>query len=151
MSKQPRSVQVVVFHEDSAGRVYLLLKRIAQYGGHWQTVTGSLETGETHLEAAQRESAEETGILATAEEFIDLHLVNTFQIAPEWLHRYPPGITRNEEVCFALRAPSRVISIEREEHEQYSWQPFEVALEMVYWESTRLALVAAETILRPGR
>jgi dATP pyrophosphohydrolase len=147
MSKQPRSAQVVVFHEDARGRSYLLLKRIARYGGHWQTVTGSLEPGETHLDAAERELLEETGIAARKEDFIDLHLVNTFQIAREWLHRYAPGITHNEEVCFAIRAHSLEVSLEAEEHEQYSWQPYARALNMIYWESTRRALAATEAVL----
>jgi len=148
MNKQPRSVQVVVFFEDSGVRTYLLLKRIAAYGGHWQTVTGSLEPGETHLAAAQRELAEETGIAAAQDGFIDLHLVNTFQIAPEWRHRYAPGITHNEEVCFAIEIHSREISMEPSEHEQYCWLEYEAALERAYWESTRRALAATKAVVR---
>jgi len=148
MSKQPRSVQVVVFSQAAGGRRYLLLKRIARYGGHWQTVTGSLEPGETHLAAAQRELAEETGIAAGRDEFIDLHLVNTFQIAPEWLHRYALGITHNEEVCFAVEAHGREISIEPAEHQQYCWLEYEAALERAYWESTRRALAATEALMK---
>lgn len=144
MSKQPRSVQVVVFHESDRGRTYLLLKRIAAYGGHWQTVTGSLEPGETHLEAARRELAEETGIAASPEDFIDLHLVNNFEIAPEWRHRFAPGVTHNEEVCFAVQAPNLDIRMEPGEHDQYCWREYEAALDMIYWESTRRALRATE-------
>jgi dATP pyrophosphohydrolase len=147
MSKQPRSVQVVVFREDAGLRRYLLLKRIARYGGHWQTVTGSLEPGETHLAAAERELFEETGIAARREEFIDLHLINTFQIAPQWLHRYPPGISHNEEVCFAIRVHNREVSLETEEHEQYCWPQYARAVEMIYWESTRRALAATEALV----
>jgi len=148
MSKQPRSVQVVVFFEDARSRGYLLLKRIAEYGGHWQTVTGSLEHGETHLAAAQRELAEETGIVADRAAFIDLHLINTFRIAPEWRHRYAPGITHNEEVCFALRAPGSEVTIGRAEHDDFAWRDYNAALEMIYWESTRRALTATESLLR---
>jgi len=151
MSKQPRSVQVVVFCKDAGGRTYLLLKRIARYGGHWQTVTGSLEPGETHLAAAQRELAEETGITASPAEFIDLHLVNTFQIAPQWRHRYAPGITHNEEVCFAIEIHSRKISMEPGEHEEYCWLEYETAMERAYWESTRKALAATEALMKGKR
>jgi dATP pyrophosphohydrolase len=146
MLKQPRSVQVVVFFEDPRGRVYLMLKRIGQYGGHWQTVTGSLEPGESHLAAARRELAEETGITAESGEFIDLHLVNTFQMAPEWRHRYAPEVTHNEEVCFAFAAPRREISIEPAEHDQYCWLEYDAALQIAYWDSTRCALAAAQSV-----
>jgi|SRR5215471_1514419 len=147
MPKQPRSVQVVVFFEDVGGRVYLMLRRIARYGGHWQTVTGSLEPDESHLAAARRELSEETGITADTKEFIDLHLVNTFQIAPEWRHRYAPEITHNEEVCFAFAATGREISMEPSEHDQYCWLEYQSAMQIAYWESTRLALAATEALL----
>jgi dATP pyrophosphohydrolase len=147
MNKQPRSVQVVVFAQGARGRNYLLLKRIARYGGHWQTVTGSLEQGETHLAAAQRELMEETGIGARREDFIDLRLTNTFEIAPEWRHRYAPGVTHNEEVCFALEGRECEIAVESDEHEQYAWRDYTAALEMVHWESTRRALRATEGLL----
>ena len=147
MPKQPRSVQVVVFFEHDGGRVYLMLKRIARYGGHWQTVTGSLEPGESHLDAARRELAEETGITAETGEFIDLHLINTFQIAPQWRHRYDPEVTHNQEVCFAFAAPLRQIAMEPSEHDQYCWLEYQSALQLAYWESTRLALAATEAAL----
>jgi dATP pyrophosphohydrolase len=146
MSKQPRSVQIVVFLEDAVPRLYLMLRRIAQYGGHWQTVTGSLEPGESHLAAARRELAEETGITAEANEFIDLHLVNTFQIAPQWRHRYAPEVTHNEEACFAIGAAVREISMEPAEHDQYCWLEYEAAIQIAYWESTRRALAATEAL-----
>ena len=146
MSKQPRSVQVVVFNETAGRRSYLMLKRIARYGGHWQTVTGSLEPGETHLAAAVRELAEETGIKAAPEEFINLQLVNRFEIAPEWRGRYAAGITHNEEVCFAISVLSRVIRMEPGEHKEYRWVEYGEAVEMAYWESTRRALVETEKV-----
>jgi dATP pyrophosphohydrolase len=147
MPKQPRSVQVVVFFEDAGSHVYLMLRRIARYGGHWQTVTGSLEAGESHLAAARRELAEETGITAETGEFIDLHLVNTFQIAPQWRHRYDPEVTHNEEVCFAFAASRRDISMEPSEHDQYRWLEYQAAIQIAYWESTRLAITATEAAL----
>jgi hypothetical protein len=37
--------------------------------------------------------------------------------------------------------------LDPEEHELYCWREYDLALEMIYWESTRRALTAAETIL----
>jgi len=42
----------------------LLIER-ADFAGHWQSVTGSQEPGETLVETATREVFEETGIDAT--------------------------------------------------------------------------------------
>ena len=140
--KQPRSVQVVVFAEGAEGREFLLLRRVASFGSFWQTVTGSLEQGETHEQAAIREVMEETGISAREEDLIDLGLVNTFEIPPPWRERYRPGVTQNEEVCFALKVGRVEPRIDPSEHDAFAWVSFEDALKMFYWESNRRAFSA---------
>ncbi len=142
--KQPRSIQVVIFAETPAERRYLLLRRIASQGGFWQSVTGSLEEGETHASAAVREVLEETGICSTEEELIDLGVLNTFEIAPQWRDRYAPGVTHNEELCFALKVRECEVKLDLLEHQAYTWEPFERAIKMLYWESTRRAFAAAQ-------
>jgi dihydroneopterin triphosphate diphosphatase len=152
--KQPRSVQVVVFAEGDGGREFLLLRRVASFGSFWQTVTGSLETGETHEQAAIREVMEETGIAAREEDLIDLGLVNTFEIPPPWRSRYEPGVTHNEEVCFALKVGRVEPRIDPAEHDAFAWVSFEDALKMFYWESNRRAFAALggifESVKRPA-
>ena len=140
--KQPRSVQVVIFAETSAERQYLLLKRVESHGGFWQSVTGSLEVGETHRQAAVREVLEETGFVAGEEDLIELGLVNTFEIAPQWRVRYAPDVTHNEEVCFALNVEQRDPRLDPLEHNAYSWESYDRAKEMLYWKSTRRAFAA---------
>jgi dATP pyrophosphohydrolase len=141
--KQPQSVQVVVFADEECGRRYLLLKRIESQGGFWQSVTGSLEDGETHRQAAVREVWEETGIRAREEEMIDLGLSNTFDIAPQWRVKYAPGVTQNTEVCFALRVRQCEIRIDSSEHDTSLWTAYESCIGMLYWESSKRAFVAA--------
>lgn len=140
--KQPRSVQVVIFSETGPERRYLLLRRIANHGGFWQSVTGSLEEGETHRQAAIREVLEETGFVASEEELIELGVINTFEIAPLWRAKYAPGVTHNEEVCFALKVKEREVRLYPLEHDAYVWEPYDRAVEMLYWESTRRAFAA---------
>ena len=143
--KQPRSVQVVIFAETSAQRKYLLLRRVASHGGFWQSITGSLEEAETHPQAASREVLEETGFVAREEELIDLGVVNTFEIAPQWRAKYAPGVTHNQEVCFALKVEEREVRVDPLEHDGYAWESYDRAIEMVYWESTRRALAATRS------
>lgn len=140
--KVPRSVQVVVYSETPQGREFLLLKRVDAQGGFWQSVTGSLEENETHAEAAVREIREETGILVDESELEELGLVNVFEIAPQWRHKYSPGTTHNEEVCLALRVNKRDIRIDASEHQEYRWVDFTTAIGLAYWSSTRKALMA---------
>jgi|GEM_PF-513444 len=140
--KQPRSVQVVVFAEDANRREYLLLRCVAMHGGFWQSVTGSLEGNETHAQAALREVSEETGIVAHASELVALDLINVFEIAPQWRVKYAPGVTHNEEVCFALRVEKRDIQLDSLEHDAYEWVDYDTAMQMLYWESNKRALIA---------
>lgn len=144
--KQPRSIQVVVFAEVTSERHYLLLKRGASHGGFWQSVTGSLEEGESHKQAAVREVLEETGISSREDQLIQLGLVNTFEIAPQWRTRYAPGVTHNEEVCFALRVTECEVRVDSTEHDAYAWETYERAVEMLYWESNKRAFAAARLI-----
>ena len=136
----------MIFADTPAERRYLLLRRIASQGGFWQSVTGSLEDGETHADAAVREVLEETGISSTVEELIDLALLNNFEIAPQWRDRYAPGVTHNEERCFALMVRECEVKLDILEHQAFAWEPYERAVKMLYWESTRRAFAAARLI-----
>lgn len=136
----------MIFAGSDRKRRYLLLKRIASYGGFWQSVTGSLEEDETHKRAAVREIQEETSISATEDDLIELGIVNTFEIAPQWRSRYEAGVTHNEEVCFALRIKERDIRLDPIEHESWCWVSYEQAMELLYWESNKRALIAANAL-----
>lgn len=148
--KEPRSIQVVIFTSEDSPREYLLLHRAPDCGGFWQSVTGSLEESESHLQAAAREVAEETGIAIGEGDLISLDLVNRFEIAAVWRSRYAPGITVNEEVCFALRVERCEIKIDPSEHDGYRWVTYEAACKMLYWESTKRAFIAAGQLQLPS-
>ena len=144
--KQPRSIQVVIFTGEAQDRRYLLLRRVASHGGFWQSVTGSLEGNETHRQAAVREVLEETGVNFDQEELIELGVVNTFEIAPQWREKYAPGVTRNEEVCFALKVRSTEVSLDPVEHDAFEWTGYDSAVEMLYWDSNKRALAAVRLL-----
>ena len=146
--KQPRSIQVVVFAESAEKRLYLLLRRVPSHGGFWQSVTGSLEDGETHLQAAVREVCEETGFSVQEHELIDLGLTNRFEIAEQWRPKYAPGVTHNEEVCFALPVHQASVDLDRLEHDEYVWVDYDAAAGMLYWESNRRTLAAVDGLSR---
>lgn len=145
--KLPRSVQVIIFTETTAHREFLLLKRIAHDMTFWQAVTGSLEEGEAHREAAVREVQEETGIICRDEDLIDLHLTNVFEIAPAWRAKFSPGTTHNEEVCFALKVERCEIQLDDREHIAYIWMDYETAISMLYWESNKKAFAVLKQLL----
>jgi dATP pyrophosphohydrolase len=115
--KTPVSVLVVI-HTPSLD--VLLLERAA-HPGFWQSVTGSLETGETPSQAAAREVAEETGLACTAADLRDWRLTNRFEIFPQWRARYAAGVTHNTEHVFSLCVPEQPITVAPDEHLGWRW------------------------------
>ena len=141
--KIPVSTLVVVYTETP--RV-LLIER-ADYAGHWQSITGSQEAGETLAETATRELLEETGIDAARYGGVeDWKLCNLYEIFPKWRHRYPPGTTHNMEHVFGLRMPAEIaIALAPEEHTAACWlAPVEAAERCFSWSNR-------EAILRLAR
>jgi len=113
--KRPESVLVVVYTQ--AGEVLLLRRRAP--ADFWQSVTGSLNDGETPAQAARRELVEETGLQAGPEA---TGVVNRYPILPEWRHRYASGVTENTEHVFGLAVPERFdVRLADHEHSEYCW------------------------------
>ncbi|HSG23657.1 MAG TPA: dihydroneopterin triphosphate diphosphatase [Azonexus sp.] len=137
--KQPVSVLVVIH---TAELNILLLERAA-HPGFWQSVTGSREGEEALVDTACREVQEETGIDATRFKLCNWQQTNTFEIFPEWRHRYAPGVTQNIEHIFSLEVPAmQPVSIAPGEHISYQWRPWQQAAELCFSWSNREAILA---------
>ena len=138
--KQPLSVLVLVHTQELD---VLLLER-ADYPAHWQSVTGSVEAGETLAHAAVRELAEETGIdAATYGGVLDWKRSNEFEIFPQWRGRYPPGTTHNTEHVFALEVPRPVpVTLAPREHLRCEWLPWREAAQKCFSWTNRAAIEA---------
>ena len=135
--KQPVSVLVVL--HDGNGNI-LLIER-ADRAGFWQSVTGSIEAGETLAQTARREVQEETGITLSDGQLHDWQQSRQYEIYPHWRHRYPPGITRNTEHVFSARiAPDTSIKLSKE-HTAYCWLERTDAAEKVFSPSNRQAIL----------
>ncbi|MDY0972640.1 dihydroneopterin triphosphate diphosphatase [Siccibacter turicensis] len=117
--KQPVSVLVVIYAEDTK-RVLMLQRR--DDPAFWQSVTGSLEAGETATQAAAREVKEEVAIDVADEQLrlVDCQRTVEFEIFTHLRHRYAPGITRNTEYWFRLALPHER-QIVFTEHLTYRW------------------------------
>ena len=139
--RRPESVLVVV-HTDNLD--VLLLKRVAPFS-FWQSVTGSLDPGESPAEAAKRELGEETG-LCDEGEMIDAGVPRRFTIDPRWLHKYAPGVTENLEYEWRYRLASPLpVRHDPEEHSEWRWVPVDAAIDLVWSWTNREALEALKT------
>jgi dATP pyrophosphohydrolase len=146
--KIPESVLVVIFTE---ALDVLLIRRAdgGDLGGeYWQSVTGSKDRPDEYLtDTAVREVWEETGIdcsTGSAHRSLlrDWGLVNVYDIYPQWLHRYAPGITRNTEHLFGLQvAMDCVIRLNPREHTAYQWLPYRDAADKCFSPSNAEAIL----------
>jgi dihydroneopterin triphosphate diphosphatase len=154
--KIPQSVLVVIH---TAKLDVLLIRRVLAGAGaasaseqgsaeFWQSVTGSKDAVEEDFrETAVREVQEETGIrcepgTALAAGLTDWGLENVYDIYPQWLHRYAPGVRRNTEHLFGLRLPRRVpIRLNPREHDAHQWLPWQEAAQRCYSPSNAEAIL----------
>lgn len=136
--KKPVSVLVVIH---TPALEVLLLER-AGHPGYWQSVTGSQEGEESLIDTARREVLEETGLDTRRYTLTDWQLTNTFEIFPEWRHRYAPGITSNREHVFGLMVPAPLpVSLAPGEHLAYRWLPWRQAANECFSWSNRDAIL----------
>ena len=137
--KIPESVLVVI-HTPSLD--VLLIER-ADNPGFWQSVTGSRDApDEPFLHTAMREVMEETGIKASAGQFIDWSVSNIYEIYPAWRGRYAPGVTRNTEHVFSLCVPRQsAITLSPREHIAHQWLPHLQAADQCFSPSNAEAIL----------
>ena len=127
--KTPVSALVLIHTSD----LQVLLLERADKAGFWQSVTGSLEAGETPRDAAIREVAEDTGLVATDYNFSDWQLSNVYEIYPHWRYRYAPEVTHNTEHVFGLELPAALpVQLSSAEHMRHEWIDWREAARRVF-------------------
>ncbi len=127
--KTPVSALILIHTAD----LQVMLMERADKPGFWQSVTGSLEVGETPTQAAIREVFEETGLDALQYDFQDWHMSNVYEIYPHWRYRYAPDVTQNTEHVFGLLLPATLpITLAPDEHIRYEWVDWREAAKRVF-------------------
>jgi 8-oxo-dGTP pyrophosphatase MutT (NUDIX family) len=146
-AKPRHSAGVAVVRETADGARFLLLRAYK----NWDFPKGIVESGENPLDAALRETREETGIsdleLAWGTEFVE-----TPPYAGGKIARYYVARTRNPNVTLSVNPV-----LGRPEHHEYRWVDLTEALaltvprlqKVVAWAAGKV--MAAATIARPSR
>jgi dihydroneopterin triphosphate diphosphatase len=111
---QANAVQVHVFRNKEGIHEFLSLQRAENaniYPGLWQVVTGWIEPGETALEAAIRETKEETG----------LSPINMWTLPYIAIYFAPKKNAINFSPVFAIEVSATVEAVLSDEHQDYVW------------------------------
>ncbi len=134
MPRSPFQVLVIPYLIEDHKALYACLKRSDD--GYWQFIAGGGENGETPIEAAIRETAEESGIETTAAilPLETLTMIPGSNVSDLW-----KDIPVIPEYTFAVPAYSRRLILS-EEHSEYCWCDYETARELLRWKSNRDAL-----------
>jgi lipoyl(octanoyl) transferase len=96
---------------------FLIIRRVPEDGGFWQPVTGTMEPGESSLETAIREIAEETGITEL------LHISEHIH-QNEWESDDHSG----RDFVHAVEVPLHAKVILSHEHDDHKWLSLEEAV-----------------------
>lgn len=151
--KIPQSVLVVI-HTQTLD-VLLIRRAVDAPDGQafWQSVTGSKDSPqEDWRDTAVREVWEETGICAHASgcTLRDWGLENVYDIYPQWLHRYAPGVRRNTEHLFSLQVPVvQSVVLSPREHTAWAWWPWREAADRCFSPSNAEAILLLPQFASP--
>lgn len=141
-------VLVLPYRSDGAGGfAYALFRR--EDASYWQGVAGGGEQGESPLEAARRETAEEAG-LPEDSQFTPLDSMITIPVVDvTGDFRWGPDVLVIPEHAFGVRCDQVEIRLSPE-HTEYGWFSFDDAVHLVRWDSNRNALWELDHRLRHG-
>src|SRR5215212_6121635 len=145
MVDRPETLRLikVLIHD---GERVLLLHRRPERGNFWQPITGSMESGESPVETARREIAEETG---NRGEPRDMNLTQSFLIESQYLASLYEEPIIATEVAFEAALDSRLpIRMDADEHDACGWFTFAEAYERIRWTDDREALERLEATVR---
>jgi lipoyl(octanoyl) transferase len=123
-----RTVSLTVIREGLQGDEILLMRRVAERGGFWQTLTGKVEREESPYAAVARELFEETGFSPRLEEIRELDYTHAFALDPALTRQTSLAPIFCRETAYALRVDPSAEPRLSLEHDAYRWVNLEDAL-----------------------
>ena len=140
MARTPYQVLVIPFIKDANSNLrFALFRRADRDFEMWQPITGGGEEGETNLETAVRETAEETGMSCSPGSFIELKSRAMIPADEFPEGDWGPDVKEIPEYSFGVEFPSDQIVLS-DEHTQYVWLEIEKARTRLHWKSNVRAL-----------
>ncbi len=141
-SRRDRSAGVVVFRRCAEDLCFLLLRSRLTRRPLWEFPKGGIDAGETRLQAALRELAEETGLRAE-----DVRLVEGFEISERYRFTLGSGeeriLVQKEVTYFLAETEIEEVRLSAHEASDFAWLPTQRALARVRYPERRRILRAA--------
>lgn len=133
--RAPFQILVIPFRRTASGLEFAVLKR--SDAGWWQFVAGGGEDDERPIQAAERETREETGLRGDLLPLDSLASVpkDCFAVADSW----GDDVYVIPEYSFAVDAGSHHITLSAE-HTECCWVDYDRACDLLKWDSNRNAL-----------
>jgi dihydroneopterin triphosphate diphosphatase len=134
VARAPFQVLVILFRQAPSLR-FCALQRADS--GSWQWIAGGGEDEESPLEAARREVAEETGLVAATPHPLESRAfvpVDGFADRGDW----PASISAIPEYAFALE--TNMDPCLSKEHTDFAWLDYDAAFAVLRWDSNRSAM-----------
>jgi dATP pyrophosphohydrolase len=135
--RQPFNILVFPFYFENNNIKYALFKR--KDGAYWQAIAGGVEDDESVLEAAIRESYEEA-MIKNDYGFISLDSISSVPATVFKDHlSWGADIYIVKENAFGVRVTDKNLIIS-EEHISFGWFTYEESIELLKWDSNKVAL-----------
>ena len=142
MARAPRNVLIFPFRRRDGPRLeFAVFRRADDPGAFWQGVAGGVEDGETLIEAAGRELAEETGLIAAPTSWLALDAQASVPatVFRDW-RRWGPDTFVVREFAFGVEIGAGAEIRLSDEHAEHRWLDLAAAQALVRYDSNRTAL-----------
>ncbi len=148
MARAKYQVLVLPFVRVNGTTEYCIFKR--RDIGIWQFVSGGGEEGETVLQSAQREAFEEAGIDYSCK----CLPLETRATLPSYLFPFAEKLWGKQslvvpEWAFAIELPDKRVKLS-DEHTEYRWANYREAVELLHFDSNKIALWELDNKLTQG-
>lgn len=131
-----RSAGIILFRKEGNKKLFLLLHYPS---GHWDFVKGRIEKGEDEMQAAIRETREETGI-------IDINFIEGFKEKIHYTYLHDNKVIKKEVVFFlGITYSSQVII--SDEHIDHIWLEYESAYTKTTYQNARNLLQKCRSLV----
>ena len=134
--REQKSAGIVLFRNDLGKNEFLLLNYPQ---GHWDSIKGKVEQGETPHETALRETKEETGIS-------DIEFIDGFEESVEYDFRFKKEDIHKKVIFFLAKTNEKKISLSHE-HNDFVWLEYDDAIKKTTFENAKNVLTKANEFL----